>query len=110
MSFSVRCQRSGLEYSGTNFNTLFAQRSNLLRPSFYRMISRILRFNREARELLAAGSEEPLGDWLARKGYGRRFQEQYLLPMGAAIWSTSAEKMLAFAAFKQRFTGVTILS
>jgi len=48
MSFSVTCERSGLEYNGTTLNTLFAQRRNLLRPSFYRMIRDILRFNREA--------------------------------------------------------------
>jgi uncharacterized protein len=48
MSFSLRCERSGLEYNGTNVNSLFAQRRNALRPSFLRMIWDILRFNREA--------------------------------------------------------------
>lgn len=52
MSFSVRCEETGLEYNGTSLNSLFAQRRNLLRPSFYRMIRDILRFNRESLELL----------------------------------------------------------
>jgi hypothetical protein len=52
MSFSVRCERTGLEYNGENLNTLFAQRRNLFRPSFHRMIRDILRFNREAPALL----------------------------------------------------------
>ncbi len=46
MSFSLRCERTGLEYNGTNLNTLFAQRTNVLRPSFLRMLTDILRFNR----------------------------------------------------------------
>ena len=52
MSFSVKCERTGLEYNGTSLNALFAQRRNLFRPSFYRMIRDILRFNRESVELL----------------------------------------------------------
>ncbi len=60
MSFSVKCERTGLEYNGTNLNTLFAQRRNLLRPSFYRMIRDILRFNRESLELLDATGAWPL--------------------------------------------------
>ena len=52
MSFSLRCERTGLEYNGTSLNSLFAQRLNLLRPSFLRMIRDILRFNREAPRLL----------------------------------------------------------
>ncbi len=52
MSFGVKCERTGLEYNGTSLNTLFAQRRNLLRPSFYRMIRDILRFNRESLSLL----------------------------------------------------------
>ncbi|MFN0095356.1 MAG: NAD(P)-binding protein, partial [Dehalococcoidia bacterium] len=54
MSFSVSCERTGLEYNGTSLNTLFAQRRNLLRPSFHRMIRDILRFNREAGALPAS--------------------------------------------------------
>ncbi|HTN74178.1 MAG TPA: FAD-dependent oxidoreductase [Pirellulaceae bacterium] len=88
MSFSVRDDRSGLEYNGESLNTLFAQRRNLLRPSFYRLIADILRFNREAQRLVAAHDEATtVGEFLSRYGYSRPFAEQYLLPMGAAIWS-----------------------
>jgi predicted NAD/FAD-binding protein len=99
MSFSVRDESSGLEYSGTSVNTLFAQRRNLLRPAFLRMIGDILRFNREAPALLAEpGDELPLAELLARGRYGRAFIEHYIVPMGAAIWSTNPEAMFAFPA------------
>lgn len=88
MSFSVRDDRTGLEYNGHSLNTLFAQRSNLLRPVFYRMVSDILRFNREARRLVWDDNDETtVGEFLSRHGYSQAFAEQYLLPMGAAIWS-----------------------
>ncbi len=99
MSFSVRDEASGLEYNGTTLNTLFAQRSNLLRPSFLGMLRDILRFNREAPALLEApGGELPLGEVLARGGYGRAFVERYIVPMGAAIWSTDPASMQRFPA------------
>jgi uncharacterized protein len=99
MGFSVRCDRSGLEYCGSSLNQLFAQRRNLVRPGFWRMLRDILRFNREARELLE-GREDTLelGDYLAREGYSRQFIEQYIVPMGAAIWSTDPQTMLSFPA------------
>ncbi len=94
MSFSVQCQQSGLEYNGSSLNGLFAQRSNLLRPAFYRMIRDILRFNREAMEFLGQdGSDESLADFLARGRYGSLFVQQYLIPMGAAIWSAEPDMM-----------------
>ena len=98
MSFSVRNEASGLEYNGTTLNTLFAQRRNLLRPSFYRFIREIMRFNREAPELLDATGEIALGDYLDSRGYSRAFTDNYLVPMGAAIWSTDPARMLAFPA------------
>jgi uncharacterized protein len=99
MSFSVRDERSGLEYNGTSLNALFAQRRNLLRPSFLGMVRDILRFNREAPALLdEPGGEVPLGELLARGRYGRAFVEHYIVPMGAAIWSTDAGSMLDFPA------------
>lgn len=99
MSFSVRNEASGLEYNGTTLNTLFAQRRNLLRPSFLGMIRDILRFNREAPALLAErGGELPLGELLERGRYGRAFIEHYIVPMGAAIWSTDPASMLEFPA------------
>ncbi|HET9205429.1 MAG TPA: FAD-dependent oxidoreductase [Burkholderiaceae bacterium] len=99
MSFSVRNERSGLEYTGTTLNTLFAQRRNLVRPSFLRMVGEILRFNREAPRLLECdGSEIALGDYLGEHRYSRRFIDDYLVPMGAAIWSTDPQRMLKFPA------------
>ena len=99
MSFSVKCDQTGLEYCGTNLNTLFAQRRNLFRPSFYRMIRDILRFNRESPRVLNEGqSEISLGDFLDQGRYSVPFRDQYLIPMGAAIWSTSPAKMLDFPA------------
>jgi predicted NAD/FAD-binding protein len=99
MSFSVRCDDSGLEYGGNNLNTLFAQRRNLLRPSFHRMLLDILRFNREAVDDLDQGRIGPqakLGDYLESKGYGEQFVFRYLVPMGSAIWSASTTSMLDF--------------
>ncbi|HEX6245560.1 MAG TPA: FAD-dependent oxidoreductase, partial [Polyangiales bacterium] len=88
MSFSVRCERTGLEYNGTSLNALFAQRRNLLRPSFLRMLRDILRFHREAAAALARPDPElTLGAWLDEGRYGRELVEHYVVPMGAAIWS-----------------------
>ena len=99
MSFSVRDEASGLEYNGTSLNSLFAQRRNILRPSFWRMIRDILRFNREAPALLDSGAGEIcLGDYLAAGGYGRSFIDHYIIPMGAAIWSTDPDNMQRFPA------------
>jgi predicted NAD/FAD-binding protein len=105
MSFSVSCEKTGLEYNGTSRNALFAQRSNLLRPSFYRMIRDILRFNREAPELLGrAGDAATLGQYLDQQGYSRQFAEHYIVPMGAAIWSAKPEELKQMpAAFFVRF-------
>ena len=99
MSFSVRDETSGLEYNGSTLNTLFAQRRNLLRPAFLGMLRDILRFNREAPALLdQPGGELPLAEFLAGGRYGRAFVEHYIIPMGAAIWSTDPAAMLAFPA------------
>ena len=105
MSFSVRNEGSGLEYNGTSLNSLFAQRVNLLRPSFLGMVRDILRFNREAPRLLNADEHEiTLGDYLAEHDYSRQFVDDYLVPMGAAIWSTDPQRMLGFPArFLVRF-------
>ncbi len=107
MSFSVHDPRSGTEYNGNNLNSLFAQRRNLLSLPFLGMLRDILRFNREAladleHNRLAAGTT--LGDYLSSRGYGQRFIDHYIVPMGAAIWSMSLERMLGFPlAFFVRF-------
>ncbi len=98
MSFSVRCEATGLEYNGTTLNSLFAQRSNLFKPNFYGMIRDILRFNKKSLELLSNGDEISLGAYLKQNNYGERFINQYIIPMGAAIWSTDAAQMLQFPA------------
>lgn len=99
MSFSVRCDRSGLEYQGSNLNGLFAQRRNLLRPSFYRMIGDIVRFNRQAIELLPSEDNDlTLDRYLELHRYGREFIEHYLVPMGAAIWSVPPDRFRQFPA------------
>ena len=90
MSFSVDCSRTGLQYNGTSLNTLFAQRRNLLNIPFLKMIREILRFNRQTREDLARDGitdTETLGDYLNRHRYSRFFRQNYIVPMGAAIWS-----------------------
>ena len=88
MSFSVRCEETGLEYNGTSLNRLFAQRRNLLRPSFYRMIRDILRFNRESVKLLDEPGPGPsLGAYLEQNRYSPPFIRNYIVPMAGAIWS-----------------------
>jgi len=99
MSFSLRCECTGLEYNGTSVNSLFAQRRNLLRPSFLRMIADILRFNKASKALLASSDDSlTLHDYLTANGYSRTFIEHYILPMGRAIWSAEADAMLSFPA------------
>ncbi|TNE83367.1 MAG: FAD-dependent oxidoreductase [Gammaproteobacteria bacterium] len=99
MSFSVACSRTGLQYNGTNLNTLFAQRRNVLNLPFLKMIHEILRFNRETRADLASDAidgGETLGNYLGRKGYSAYFRRNYIVPMGAAIWSASEKVMERF--------------
>lgn len=96
MSFSVRNDRLDLEYNGTNVNGLFAQRSNLLRPRFYRMLSDIKRFNKEVRNISDSEAESTIGEYLQRSNYSPLFIDNYLLPMIAAIWSMGTEDCLDF--------------
>ena len=98
MSFSVRCERTGLEYNGTSLSTLFAQRRNLFRPSFHRMLRDIVRFHRASQELLESGPEVTFDEWLARGTWSREFREHYLAPMSAAIWSSSLAETGGFPA------------
>ncbi len=88
MSFSVKCESSGLEYNGTTLNSLFAQRRNLLNPKFLKMIQEILRFNRElSAEVDSLSGNETLGQYLRQRNYSEYFCHYYILPMGSAIWS-----------------------
>ncbi len=99
MSFSVSCENTGLEYSGTSINTLFAQRSNLLNYKFLGMLRDIMRFNKEAIQDLEQHQIDEsigLGEYLKHKGYGKKFASHYLVPMGSAIWSSTLQEMMEF--------------
>lgn len=99
MSFSVCDPATGVEYNGNTLNSLFAQRRNLLSPPFWGMLRDILRFNREAVDDLQQqriASDLSLGSYLQQRGYGERFIQHYIVPMGAAIWSMSLADMLNF--------------
>ena len=99
MSFSVKHQITGLEYNGNTINSLFAQRRNLLRPSFIRMVREILRFNKQAYASLdSEDAELPLGEYLKKYRYGQEFVDHYIVPMGSAIWSTDPAMMQQFPA------------
>jgi predicted NAD/FAD-binding protein len=102
MSFSVSLESPAVEWAGTSLDTLFAQRSNLLRPGFLRMVRDVLRFNREAPRATGAAT---LGEFLATGRYSAEFRDWYLLPMAAAIWSCPTRTMLdyPFAAFARFF-------
>ena len=94
MGFSVCDESTGLEYAGNNLNTLFAQRGNLLSPSFLGMIREILRFNKLAVADLDNGrlpQDQTLGDYLKRHGFSEHFSRSYLLAMTSAIWSADLE-------------------
>lgn len=93
MSFGVSLDDGALEYAGTDLGSLFAQRSNLLRPRFWRMLAELMRFYREAPGAAGAAGLEPLDRWLDRRGYGRALREDHLYPMAAAIWSTPAAEI-----------------
>ena len=126
MSFSLRCEKTGLEYNGTSVNSLFAQRLNALRPSFLRMIYDILRFNKEAKQFLVnslsvrpelvegflnstrtlrqtqdernTDQDITLAEFIKRGRYSEAFTERYIVPMGRAIWSATESAMLEFPA------------
>ncbi|MGL4826753.1 MAG: NAD(P)/FAD-dependent oxidoreductase [Vibrionaceae bacterium] len=108
MSFSVKSP-DGLEYNGHNLDTLFAQRRNLFRPDFYRFIYEIVRFNRLALAWLdenrhAETLSLTLEDFLTQHQFSDYFCRHYILPMGAAIWSSTLADMRAFPlAFFLRF-------
>ena len=100
MSFSVSAE-SGFEYSGSSLTHCLPRRSNLLRPAYWRMLRDILRFNRDAlRDLAADNLPETmtLDEYLARGNYSRQFRDWYLIPMGAAIWSSGTQGMRKFPA------------
>ncbi len=98
MSFAASLEGGKLEYSGTGINGLIGQRGNVMRPRFWRMMRDIIRFYREAPALLSRSDLQgvSLGAYLDGHSYAPAFIEDHLLPMGAAIWSTTAKEMRAY--------------
>ncbi|MBE22559.1 MAG: FAD-dependent oxidoreductase [Gemmatimonadetes bacterium] len=100
MSFSVKLIEPDLEYNGSSFKQLFGQKKNLLRPRFYQMLWDILRFNRQAPGLLESNSYDiTLGEHAIECGFSQDFIHHYLVPMGAAIWSSSPSAILEMPAY-----------
>ncbi len=100
MSFSVRVDEERLEWAGNSLATVFAQKRNLVKPEFWRMLTDMVRFNRETTEIVGASCADQgsLGSFLDRGGYGRAFRDWYLLPMSGAIWSCPTLQMLEYPA------------
>ena len=97
MTFSVKCEKTGLEYNPHNLNTLFAQRRNLLSPSFWRLILEIFRFRSQFDRLLdQPDSWVPLVRYLRDRGFSARFIEQFIIPLGASLWSTDPQSFAEF--------------
>lgn len=99
MSFSVKNTQSNLEYNGNTFASLFAQKRNIFRPSFWRMLLEISRFNKLGKQLVVADHADldlELGAFLDKHGFGSGIRDNYLLPMGAAIWSAGLTDMPKF--------------
>jgi uncharacterized protein len=100
MSFSVQVPERGIEWSGNNLDSVFAQRRNLLRPAFLKMLADVLRFNKLATGLAARNEEteltEPIGDFLQRHRFSDTFRDWYFLPMIGCIWSCPTDQMLRF--------------
>lgn len=100
MSFALSLDHGKMEWSGDNLSTLFAQKRNLMRPSFLWMVREILRFNKTCLLDRAAGhlASRSIGDYLDWRGFSPGFTNNYLVPMAAAIWSTPPSQMLDFPA------------
>lgn len=115
MTFSASILNSGLEYAGNNLDTLFAQRKNLLSPRFIKLVYDILKFNRHAKALINDNQPDPeltLGEFLSDLHIGKAMQDDYLLPMAAAIWSCPPQQMQSFPAksFAQFFNNHGLLN
>ena len=99
MGFSVKSNINNLEYAGHSLDGLFAQRINLFRPSFLKILYGMTRFNTEARkDLPYLSPETTLGEYLDINNYPKEFIGNFIIPIGAAIWSTAADDMLNISA------------
>jgi uncharacterized protein len=114
MSFSASLDSGAFEYSGTSFAAMLGQKSNIIRFRFWQMISDILRFYKRAplyaKQAMAA--DMTLGEFLDAEGYSKSFVDNHILPMGAAIWSTTAREMRSYplVAFIRFFESHGLLS
>lgn len=104
MSFSVQVPgqhgRRALEWNGANLNTVFAQRRNLFKPQFLKMLRDVMRFNTLANDLASRNQDhelaQPLREFLQQHDLGPTFRDWYLLPMLGCIWSCPTDQMLEF--------------
>ena len=94
MGFSIKSEVKNLEYAGNSIKSVFAQKRNYFRPSFLRMLIDIIRFNKKAKADLFMSSQVTLGQYLDQNSYSKSFINHYIIPMGAAIWSTTAKLMM----------------
>jgi uncharacterized protein len=98
MTFSVSDERGDFEYNGASPNGLFAKRAHLVTPWFHRMVADLVRFNREARSLLASRDDPSLRGWLEDRDYSRAFVERLIVPQASAVWSADPEQLWRFPA------------
>ena len=99
MGFSVKSLVNNFEYAGNSLNAVFAQRRNIINPSFYKMLLQIIRFNDQAqKDLNGLDYSKTLEDYLNENNYSKEFIQYYIIPMGAAIWSTIPSKMFLMPA------------
>ncbi len=98
MSFSVQHIPTGLEYCGTGMGGLFAQRRNVLKPWFWKMLLEIERFRKEAVEVLDNDryADMTIDQYVLHRKYSQHFFLKFLVPMSSAVWSTPLERMLNF--------------
>lgn len=96
MTFSVKCERTGLEYSPHTLNTLFIQRKNMLSLPFYRMILDIFRFRREVTGTDTRDDEVEIGRYLEDRGYSETFIRKFIVPLGSSLWSADPKRFQEF--------------
>ena len=98
MSFSVRCEQTGIEWNGHSVNQIFSQRRNLLRPSFHGMIKDIIRFQEKAKALAEGDADDiTVESFVEQMGLGQRFLNHYLIPLGSSLWSSPPADFLRFS-------------
>ena len=98
MSFSVHCEKTGLEYNGSDLNRVFSQRRNILNPAFWKMLKEIMRFNDESPATLRDGLDDTVtvAEFAKKNKYSEKFIEYYLIPLGASLWSSPASQFRQF--------------